>query len=171
MITLTEVTEFVTLLAILLGGGMIGAGIMKRIKFPTIIGFVIIGMLAGPYGLGIVEDVELINLLAEFGIIILLFTIGLEFSIEKLRKAGMKAIIVGTSEIAIMFFLGYITAFSFGWNHLESLYLAGILAISSTAISMRLLRDMKLIQTKEFNTVITILIVEDLVAVLLLKMN
>ena len=61
MITLTEVTEFVTLLAILLGGGMIGAGIMKRIKFPTIIGFVIIGMLAGPYGLGIVEDVELIN--------------------------------------------------------------------------------------------------------------
>ncbi len=168
MITLTEVTEFVTLLAILLGGGMIGAGIMKRIKFPTIIGFVIIGMLAGPYGLGIVEDVELINLLAEFGIIILLFTIGLEFSIEKLRKAGMKAIIVGTSEIAIMFFLGYITAFSFGWNHLESLYLAGILAISSTAISMRLLRDMKLIQTKEFNTVITILIVEDLVAVLLL---
>ena len=162
------VTEFLALLALLLGGGMIGAGIMKKIKFPTIIGFIIIGMIAGPYGLGIVEDVELINLLAELGIIILLFVVGLEFSLQKLRKAGIKAIIVGMSELSIMFFLAYIGAFSFGWSHIESLYLAGILSISSTAISLRLMRDMKLIKTKEFNTVITILIVEDLAAVLLL---
>lgn len=147
---------------------MIGAGIMKKIRFPTIIGFIIIGMIAGPYGLGIVEDVELINLLAELGIIILLFVVGLEFSLQKLRKAGMKAIIVGMTELSIMFFLAYVGAFSFGWSHLESLYLAGILSISSTAISLRLMRDMKLVKTKEFNTVITILIVEDLAAVLLL---
>jgi CPA2 family monovalent cation:H+ antiporter-2 len=156
------------LLALLLGGGMLGAGIMKKIKFPTIIGFIIIGMIAGPYGLGIVEDVELINLLAELGIIILLFVVGLEFSLQKLRKAGIKAIIVGLTELSIMFFLAYVGAFSFGWSHLESLYLAGILSISSTAISLRLMRDMKLVKTKEFNTVITILIVEDLAAVLLL---
>ena len=162
------VTEFLALLALLLGGGMIGAGIMKKIKFPTIIGFIIIGMIAGPYGLGIVEDVELINLLAELGIIILLFVVGLEFSLQKLRKAGIKAIIVGMSELSIMFFLAYIGAFSFGWSHIEALYLAGILSISSTAISLRLMRDMKLVKTKEFNTVITILIVEDLAAVLLL---
>ena len=68
-----EVTDFLALLALLLGGGMIGAGIMKKIKFPTIIGFILIGMIAGPYGLGIVDDVDLINLLAELGIIILLF--------------------------------------------------------------------------------------------------
>jgi len=59
------VTGFLALLALLLGGGMIGAGIMKKIKFPTIIGFIIIGMIAGPYGLGIADDVELINLLAD----------------------------------------------------------------------------------------------------------
>ncbi len=162
------VTEFLALLALLLGGGMIGAGIMKKIKFPTIIGFIIIGMVAGPYGLGIVDDVELINLLAELGIIILLFVVGLEFSLQKLRKAGIKAIIVGMSELSIMFFLAYIGAFSFGWSHLEALYLAGILSISSTAISLRIMRDLKLVKTKEFNTVITILIVEDLAAVLLL---
>ena len=162
------VTEFLSLLALLLGGGMIGAGIMKKIKFPTIIGFVLIGMIAGPYGLGIVEDVELINLLAELGIIILLFVVGLEFSLPKLRQAGIKAIVVGMSELSIMFFLAYIGAFSFGWTHLESLYLAGILAISSTAISLRIMRDLKLVKTKEFRTVITILIVEDLAAVLLL---
>ncbi|MCV0392585.1 MAG: cation:proton antiporter [Nitrosopumilus sp.] len=163
-----EVTEFLALLALLLGGGMIGAGIMKKIKFPTIIGFILIGMIAGPYGLGIVDDVELINLLAELGIIILLFVVGLEFSLQKLRKAGIKAIIVGMSELSIMFFLAYVGAYSFGWTHLESLYLAGILSISSTAISLRIMRDLKLVKTKEFNTVITILIVEDLAAVLLL---
>ncbi|AJW70808.1 cation:proton antiporter [Nitrosopumilus adriaticus] len=163
-----EVTEFLALLALLLGGGMVGAGIMKKIKFPTIIGFILIGMIAGPYGLGIVDDVELINLLAELGIIILLFVVGLEFSLQKLRKAGMKAITVGMTELSIMFFLAYIGAFSFGWSHLESLYLAGILSISSTAISLRIMRDLKLVKTKEFDTIITILIVEDLAAVLLL---
>ena len=164
----TGVTEFLALLALLLGGGMIGAGIMKKIKFPTIIGFILIGMIAGPYGLGIVHDVELINLLAELGIIILLFVVGLEFSLQKLRQAGIKSILVGMTELSIMFFLAYIGAFSFGWSHLESLYLAGILSISSTAISLRIMRDMKLVKTKEFDTVITILIVEDLAAVLLL---
>ena len=164
----TSVIDFLSLLALVLGGGMIGAGIMKKIKFPTIIGFILVGMIAGPYGLGIVEDVELINLLAELGIIILLFVVGLEFSLQKLREAGIKAIIVGMTELSIMFFLAYIGAFSFGWSHLESLYLAGILAISSTAISLRIMRDLKLVKTKEFNTVITILIVEDLAAVLLL---
>ncbi|NNM36572.1 MAG: cation:proton antiporter [Nitrosopumilus sp.] len=163
-----EVTDFLALLALLLGGGMIGAGIMKKIKFPTIIGFILIGMIAGPYGLGIVDDVELINLLAELGIIILLFVLGLEFSLQKLRKAGIKAIVVGMSELSIMFFLAYVGAFSFGWSHLEALYLAGILSISSTAISLRIMRDLKLVKTKEFDTVITILIVEDLAAVLLL---
>lgn len=164
----TEVTDFLALLALLLGGGMIGAGIMKKIKFPTVIGFIIIGMIAGPYGLGIVDDVDLINLLAELGIIILLFVVGLEFSLQKLRQAGIKSIIVGMTELSIMFFLAYIGAFSFGWSHLEALYLAGILSISSTAISLRIMRDLKLVKTKEFNTVITILIVEDLAAVLLL---
>lgn len=163
-----EVTEFLALLALLLGGGMIGAGIMKKIKFPTIIGFILIGMIAGPYGLGIVDDVELINLLAELGIIILLFVVGLEFSLQKLRKAGMKAITVGMTELSIMFFLAYVGAYSFGWSHLEALYLAGILSISSTAISLRIMRDLKLVKTKEFDTIITILIVEDLAAVLLL---
>ena len=163
-----EVTDFLALLALLLGGGMIGAGIMKKIKFPTIIGFILIGMIAGPYGLGIVDDVDLINLLAELGIIILLFVVGLEFSLQKLRKAGLKAIFVGMSELSIMFFLAYVGAFSFGWSHLEALYLAGILSISSTAISLRVMRDLNLVKTKEFDTVITILIVEDLAAVLLL---
>ena len=61
-----------------------------------------------------VDDVELINLLAELGIIILVFVVGLEFRLQKLRKAGIKPIVVGMSELLIMFFLAYVGAFSFG---------------------------------------------------------
>ena len=163
-----ESTEFISLLTILLGGGMIGAWIMHKIKFPTMIGFILIGIIAGPFGLGIVSDTELINLLAEFGIIILLFVVGLEFSLEKLRRIGGQGIMVGTIQLSIVFFLGYVTALSFGWTHVEGLYLGSILSITSTVVSLRLLRDMNLVKTKEMGTVVMILVIEDLAAVLLL---
>ena len=147
---------------------MIGAWLMHKIKFPTMIGFILIGIIAGPFGLGIVKDTELINLLAEFGIIILLFVVGLEFSLEKLRRIGSQGIMVGTIQLSIVFFLGYVTALSFGWTHIEGLYLGSILSITSTVVSLRLLRDMNLVQTKEMGTVVMILIIEDLAAVLLL---
>ena len=163
-----EVTEFLSLLTILFGGGMISAWIMHKIHFPTIIGFILIGIVAGPFGLGLVKDTELINLLAEFGIIILLFVIGLEFSLKKLQKVGLTGVLVGTIQLAIVFSLGYVVAMAFDWTHLEALFLGSILSITSTAISLRFLRDLKLVNTDEWNTVVIILIVEDLAAVLLL---
>jgi CPA2 family monovalent cation:H+ antiporter-2 len=163
-------TEFLSLLAILFGGGMIGAWLMHKIKFPTIIGFILVGIIVGPYGLSVIEDTELINLLAEFGIIILLFVVGLEFSIQKLKRVGLNGIIIGTIQLGIVFFLGYIVAIALGWSHLEALFLGSILSITSTAISLRFLRDLNLVNTKEWDTVITILIIEDLTAVLLLTL-
>ena len=111
-------TEFLSLLAVLFGGGMIGAWLMHKIKFPTIIGFILVGIIVGPYGLSIIEDTELINLLAEFGIIILLFVVGLEFSIHKLKRVGLNGIIIGTVQLGIVFFLGYVVAVALGWSHL-----------------------------------------------------
>lgn len=163
-----EITGFISLLAVLFGGGMFCAWIMHKIKFPTMIGFILIGIIAGPFGLGIVTDTELINLLAEFGIIILLFVVGLEFSLSKLKRVGGQGIMVGTIQLSIVFFLGYVTALSFGWTHIEGLYLGSILSITSTVVSLRLLRDMNLVETKEMGTVVMILIIEDLAAVLLL---
>ena len=162
------VTEFLSLLAVLFGGGMISAWIMHKIHFPTIIGFILIGIIAGPFGLGLIKDTELINLLAEFGIIILLFVVGLEFSLKKLQKVGFTGILVGTIQLAIVFSLGYVVAMAFDWTHLEALFLGSILSITSTAISLCFLRDLKLVNTAEWNTVVIILIIEDLAAVLLL---
>ena len=114
-----EITEFISLLAVLFGGGMFGAWLMHKINFPTMIGFILIGIIAGPFGLGVVTDTELINLLAEFGIIILLFVVGLEFSLSKLKRIGGQGILVGTIQLSIVFFLGYVTALSFGWTHMR----------------------------------------------------
>ena len=164
------VTEFLSLLTVLFGGGMICAWLMHKIKFPTIIGFILIGMVAGPFGLGIVTDTELINLLAEFGIIILLFVVGLEFSVQKLKKVGLNGIVIGTVQLGIVFSAGYILGMALNWTHLEALFLGSILSITSTAISLRFLRDLNLVNTKEWNTVVTILIIEDLAAVLLLTL-
>lgn len=163
-----DVTEFLVLLTLLLGGGFVGAALLKKIRFPAVIGFLVLGIIVGPYALGIIQDQGLIELFAELGVIIMLFVVGLEFSFQKLRRAGIRAISVGLSELSVMFFLAYIGAFSLGWSHIESLYLAAILSISSTAISLRVMRDLNLIKTPEFSTVVTILIVEDLAAVLLL---
>jgi CPA2 family monovalent cation:H+ antiporter-2 len=94
--------------------------------------------------------------------------VGLEFSINKLREIGGTALIVALIEQSIMFFIGFIIGYLLGWGITESLYLAGILAISSTAIAIKLLKDAGILQTKEAGTVIGTLIIEDLTAILIL---
>ncbi len=165
---LPSVTEFLALLALLLGGAMAGAGLIKKIRYPPVLGFILIGIAIGPFGFGVIKDLELVDLLAEFGIVILLFVVGLEFSVHKLREIGGTALIIGLVEQSIMFFIGFIIGDLLGWNITESLYLAGILAISSTAIALKLLKDAGILQTKEAGTVIGTLIIEDLTAILIL---
>ncbi len=165
---LPSVTEFLTLLALLLGGAIAGGALIKRIRYPPVLGFILIGIAIGPFGFKFVTDLEIVNLLAEFGIVILLFVVGLEFSFGKLREVGSTALIVGLIEQSIMFFIGFIIGYLLGWNTTESLYLAGILAISSTAITLKLLKDAGIMQTKEAGTVIGTLIIEDLTAILIL---
>lgn len=165
---LPSVTEFLALLALLLGGAMAGAGLIKKIRYPPVLGFILIGIAIGPFGFGMIKDLELVDLLAEFGIVILLFVVGLEFSVHKLREIGGMAVIVALIEQSVMFFIGFIIGYLLGWNIIESLYLAGILAISSTAIALKLLKDAGILQTKEAGTVIGTLIIEDLTAILIL---
>jgi len=165
---LPSVTDFLGLLVLLLGSAMIGAALIRKIRYPPVLGFILIGIGIGPYGFGIVTDLELVNLLAEFGIVILLFVVGLEFSINKLREIGSTALIIAVIEQSIMFFTGLIIGYLLGWGITESLYLAGVLAISSTAIAIKILKDAGILHTKEAATVIGTLIIEDLSAVLIL---
>jgi len=165
---LPSVTEFLGLLVLILGGAMIGAALIRRIRYPPVLGFILIGIAIGPFGFGVITDLEFVDLLAEFGIVILLFVVGLEFSFGKLREIGSTVLIIGLIEQSIMFFVGFIIGSLLGWSIIESLYLAGVLAISSTAIAIKLLKDVGILHTKEADTVIGTLIIEDLTAILIL---
>ncbi|GEM_PF-660366 len=160
--------EFLALSALLLGGAMTIGALIKRIRYPPVLGFILMGMAIGPFGFGVVKDLEFVNILAELGIVLIFFVVGLELSITKFRQSSGPSIIVGLLQQSIMFFLGYITGYLLGWSTLESLFLAGILAVTSTTITVRLLREAGILQTNMAGTIVTTSIIDDLSALLIL---
>ncbi len=168
MSAIPSVSELLAWLSMLLGGAIALSTLIKKWNMPAVLGFILLGLAIGPYGFNIIADIELINLFAELGIVILLFTIGLEFSIDKLRGMGGSILIISLIEQSIVFLLSFSIVYLLGWDALASLYIAGILAISSTAIILKLLQESGIMHTREANTIIGILIVEDLISILLL---
>jgi CPA2 family monovalent cation:H+ antiporter-2 len=168
MSAIPSLSELLLWLAILLGGAIAISSLIRKVSIPSVLGFILLGIAVGPYGFGFITNIELIDLFAELGIVILLFALGLEFSFEKLRSIGSTMLIVGLIEQSIMFLLGFSIGTLIGWSVLESLYLAGVLAISSTAVILKLLHDAGILHTREASTIIGTLILEDIAAVLIL---
>ncbi len=168
MSAIPSLSELLLWLSILLGGAIAISSLIRKVSIPSVLGFILLGIAVGPYGFGFITNIELIDLFAELGIVILLFVLGLEFSFEKLRSIGSTMLIVGLIEQSIMFLLGFSVGTLIGWGVLESLYLAGVLAISSTAVILKLLHDAGILHTREASTIIGTLILEDIAAVLIL---
>lgn len=157
-------------LALILGAAGIITLIFRRLKQPVVLGYIIAGLLVGPNFnlLPTVTDLDDIKIWAEIGVIFLLFSLGLEFSFKKLAKVGATAGITGGWEIAVMMGIGYVTGNLLGWPQMDSLFLGGIIAISSTTIIFRAFEELGL-KTRQFTgLVLGVLIVEDLVAILLM---
>lgn len=144
--------------------------IFKLLKQPVVLGYIIAGLLVGPnFNLfPTVGDPENIKAWGEFGVIILLFSLGLEFSFRKLMKVGASAGITAISGVTFTLLTGFLIGKMFGWDTLNCLFFGGILAISSTTIIIRAYEEMQL-KTSKFAQIVTgALVVEDLVAVLLM---
>jgi CPA2 family monovalent cation:H+ antiporter-2 len=157
-------------LALILGSAGITTIIFRRLKQPMVLGYIIAGLLVGPnFNLfPTISEIEGIKIWAEIGVIFLLFALGLEFSFKKLAKVGGSAAITGIWEISIMLTLGFFTGRAFGWSTMDSMFLGGIIAISSTTIIFRAFEELGL-KTRNFTSLVMgVLIVEDLVAILLL---
>jgi CPA2 family monovalent cation:H+ antiporter-2 len=168
MVEIPTIPELLIWLSLLFSGAVVINLLMRRFNIPSVLGFILIGMIVGPSGLDIITNIDFIDLFAQLGIVILLFTIGLEFNFQKLRSIGDAIIIITLVEVTTMFFLGFLVSNVIGFNTIESLYIAAILAMSSTAIIVKLLYDNGIFHTKESNTIIGVLIVEDIVSVLLI---
>lgn len=144
--------------------------ICKYLKQPVVLGYLIAGFLVSPHVPFVftVSDTESIKVWAEIGVIFLLFGLGLEFSFKKLAKVGKSATLAGLSEIGFMLGAGYLTGQMLGWSKMDSLFLGGILSVSSTTIIVRAFDELGMKGRNFVSLVFGILIVEDLVAILLL---
>lgn len=150
---------------ILLGFSTVIVFVLQKLKLPSIIGFLLTGILIGPYGLSLINAVEQVEMLSEIGIILLLFVIGMEMSIKQLisikktvfvggfLQVGITAVVTG----CIYYFLGY------SWN--ESVFVGFLFSLSSTAIVLKTLQDRKEIAAPHGRNALAILIFQDIIVV------
>lgn len=157
-------------LALILGSAALVTLIFKKFKQPLVLGYIIAGVMVGPNFtlFPTIIDTGSIRTWAEIGVIFLLFSLGLEFSFKKLIKVGGSSSITAIFEVAAMLLLGFFTGKLLGWSNTDSIFLGGILSISSTTIIIRAFEELEVKSQKFAGLVFGILIVEDLVAILLL---
>jgi len=157
-------------LALILGAAAVIILLFKWMRQPLVLGYIIAGFLVGPYFtlFPTVAEAKNISIWAEIGVIFLLFSLGLEFSFKKLIKVGGTASITAITEVIVMVAAGYGIGQLLGWNTMDSLFLGGILSISSTTIIIRAFEELG-VKTSHFAVLVFgVLIVEDLVAIVLL---
>jgi monovalent cation:H+ antiporter-2, CPA2 family len=146
--------------------------IFQRLRQPVVLGYIIAGVLVGPYTLPIVfiHDEQTIRTLAALGVILLLFALGLEFSLKKLREVGGPALVAALCEIVLMLWLGYEMGRFFGWRPMDALFLGAMLSMSSTTIIMKALDDLNLKRERFAQLIFGILIIEDVLAIVLMAL-
>lgn len=144
--------------------------LFRTIRQPVVLGYIVAGFLVGPHfeWLPTVLDIESIKVWAEIGVIFLLFALGLEFSFKKLVRVGGPASVTALVEVTGMVGVGFLLGKAFGWSSMDSLFLGGILAISSTTIIIRAFDELEMKTQGFVRLVFGVLIVEDLVAILLM---
>ena len=159
---------FLTNLAIVLCVAAVTTVVFQRLRQPVVLGYLIAGLLVGPHvPFPLVADSETIEGLSELGVILLLFGIGLEFTLKKLLRVGAAAAIVAIVEISVQIILGDLSAQMFGWTSREALFAGAMMAMSSTTIIAKAFNELR-IGGRVRELVLAVLIVEDLVAILLL---
>lgn len=155
---------------------LICAGVMtllfKKLKQPLVLGYVVAGFLASPHMpfTPSVMDTANIKIWADIGVIFLLFALGLEFSFKKIVKVGGSAVIAACTIIFCMILLGIGVGMSFGWHRMDCLFLGGMIAMSSTTVIYKAFDDLGLRKKQFTGLVLSILILEDILAIVLMVM-
>ena len=164
-----EEIHLVTELAIILIAAGVFTVISKALKQPLILGYIIAGFIVGPHlGLFPQFSAESVKEWSELGIIFLLFSLGLEFNFKKLLQVGSSAIITAGTICVGMFVVGISTGSAMGWTMMESIFLGGMLSMSSTTVIIKAYDDMGLKQKPYATLIFGTLVVEDLLAVLMM---
>ena len=139
--------------------------ICHRLRVPTIVGFLVTGILTGPYGLGLIKAVHEVEILAEVGVVLLLFTIGIEFSLEKLLQIKKSVLMGGSIQVSLTLFATLLIARQLGQSIGESTFMGFLIALSSTAIVLKLLQERAEVDSPHGRTTLGILIFQDIIIV------
>ena len=155
---------------------LICAGVMtllfKSLKQPIVLGYIVAGFLASPNMpyMPSVTDGHGVHVWSEIGVIFLLFALGLEFSFKKILRMGAAPIVAALAIILGMMYVGSLTGSFFGWSDMDCIYLGGMLAMSSTTIIFKAFDDMGLRKERFAGLVLSVLIIEDILAIVLMVM-
>ena len=169
---MSELPELVQDLALILVVAGFVTLIFKKLKQPLVLGYIVAGFLVSPhmpYTMSVVDQGD-IQTWADIGVIFLLFSLGLDFSIKKILKMGASPIIAACTIIFSMMVLGVIVGHSFGWKEMDCIFLGGMVAMSSTTIIYKAFSDMGLTQQGFASTVMSVLILEDILAIVMMVM-
>ena len=169
---MSELPELVQDLALILVVAGFVTLLFKKLKQPLVLGYIVAGFLVSPhmsYTMSVVDKDD-IQTWADIGVIFLLFSLGLDFSIKKILKMGASPIIAACTIIFSMMLLGVIVGHSFGWKEMDCIFLGGMVAMSSTTIIYKAFSDMGLTQQGFASTVMSVLILEDILAIVMMVM-
>ena len=146
--------------------------IFKRLKQPLVLGYIVAGFLVSPHMpyTASVADAENVHLWADIGVMFLLFSLGLDFSFKKILKMGASPIISAITIIFAMSMLGVCVGHAFGWSKMDCIFLGGMLAMSSTTIIYKAFDDLGLRQQQFAGLVMSVLILEDILAIVMMVM-
>jgi Kef-type K+ transport system membrane component KefB len=155
-------------LGILFFMALIGGTIASKLKQPAVFGLLLVGAIIGPNFLNLVQDMNMIKLMAEFGAILILFIVGLEFDISKLMKLGIRTALIGIFKFSIILFVGYNITILMGFSAQVGLFVGILLSFSSTVVIVKVLEQKEMYKRREVPFLIAVLIIEDVIAVLVL---
>ena len=163
-----DMREFLQSLTVVLGVAAVTTVLFQRLKQPVVLGYIIAGLIVGPHvPVPLIADRAIVQTLSELGVILLMFSLGLEFSVGKFLRVVPSAGFAAVFQSSVMLWLGFLIGRLFGWTTLESIFLGAVIAISSTTIIAKVFEEYGI--TGPLRTlVVGILLIEDLIAILLM---
>ena len=169
---MSELPNLVKDLALILIVAGVVTLLFKKLKQPLVLGYIVAGFLVSPhmpYTMSVVDKAD-IQTWADIGVIFLLFSLGLDFSFKKILKMGMAPVIAALTIIFSMMITGMLAGHAFGWSRMDCIFLGGMLAMSSTTIIYKAFDDMGLRQQRFAGLVMSVLILEDVLAIVMMVM-
>ncbi len=145
--------------------------LFQRLRQPVLLGYILAGVLIGPHTPGVlVGDARAIDDISNLGVVLLMFTLGLEFSVHKLREVGIGVLAVAVGEVGLMLWIGVGIGSAFGWKGMDALFLGAIISLSSTMVATRTLSEHGQRQQPFAQLVVGLLVAEDMLAIVMLTL-